>query len=211
MVDEVAELVTGLLRATRAVTVLATSRQALGIQGEQLLHLDGLSFPLPADRSSPADLAGYESVVLFIERARSIVPGFDLTGENAAAVADIARRLDGLPLAIELAAGRLRVLSPQQISSRLENQFRLLSGSKGSDERLHTLRAAIEWSYELCSPSERLCWARLAAFPADFDIEAAEAVASGGELGVEDIFELVGALIEKSVLRSSHASQEHVR
>lgn len=210
VVDEVAELARGLLQATSGVVLLATSRQALGVQGERLLQLEGLSFPA-GDDVTTAELAGFESAALFVDRGRAIMPTFDLTAENAQAVANIARRLDGLPLAIELAAARLRVLSPQQISSRLGNQFRLLASSRSVDERHHTLRATIEWSYDLCSPAERLCWARLAVFPADFEIEAAEAVASGGEIDSDAVLELLGALIDKSVLRSTPGSDGSTR
>ncbi len=203
VVDEVADLVHGLLRSTRNVDVLATSRQALGVGGEQLVHLDGLTLPPEGQADSPPDLAAFESVVLFIERGKSIVPDFDLTVENASAVADIVRRLDGLPLAIELAAARLRVLAPQQIASRLKDQFRLLRSSRSTDERHQTLRATIEWSYDLCSPAERLCWARLSVFPADFDLDAAESVASGDAIEPHVVLELVGALIDKSILRAT--------
>ncbi|WP_368680714.1 LuxR C-terminal-related transcriptional regulator (plasmid) [Rhodococcus opacus] len=204
VIDEVADLVQELLHSTRNVDVLATSRQALGVGGEQLVHLDGLEYPheLQPDYS-PAHLAAIDSVVLFIERGRSIVPDFDLTPENASAVADIALRLEGLPLAIELAAARLRLLAPQQIASRLENQFRLLGSSRVATQRHQTLRATIEWSYDLCSRVERLCWARLSTFPADFDINAAESVACGGDIEPDAVLELVGALIDKSILRTT--------
>jgi predicted ATPase/DNA-binding CsgD family transcriptional regulator len=211
VVHEVADLVQGLLRSTSTVAVLATSRQALGVGGERLLHLDGLTFPSNSQVGSPAQLAAFESVVLFVDRGRSIVPDFDLTAENAAAVADIARRLEGLPLAIELAAARLRILSPQQIASRLENQFRLLRLPRGLDERHQTLRATIEWSYDLCSSVERLCWARLSVFPADFELDAAESVASGGHVEPDAVLELVGALIDKSILRTTLQGAEHTR
>lgn len=211
VVDEVADLVQGLLRSTRKVDVLATSRQALGVGGEQLVHLEGLEFPHERQRDSLADLAAFESVALFVERGRSIVPGFDLTVENAGAVADIARRLEGLPLAIELAAARLRVLAPQQIAGRLENQFRLLRSSRAVDKRHQTLRATIEWSYDLCSRAEQLCWARLSTFPADFDLDAAEAVACGGDIEPDAVLELVGTLIDKSILRATPRHGEQTR
>lgn len=211
LIDEVGrELANGLLRAAPGVVLIATSRQALGVTGERLLHLDGLQVP-PATGAPSTERAAVESVALFVDRARSILPSFELTADNSEAVADIARRLDGLPLAIELAAARLRVLSPQQISSRLENQFRVLASSRSTNERHSTLRATIEWSYELCSPTERLCWARLSVFPADFDIDAAEAVAAGGDLRKEDVLELVGALIDKSVLRTRSGPSASVR
>ena len=133
-------------------------------------------------------------------------------GRERSAVANIVRRLEGHPLAIELAAARLRVLAPQQIASRLENQFRLLKSSRVADERHQTLRATIEWSYGLCSPSEQLCWARLSIFPADFDLDAAESVASGGDIEPDTVLELVGSLIDKSILRATrHADRTRYR
>lgn len=203
VLDEVAELVHVLLRSARNLDVLTTSRQALGVAGEQLIHLDGLEFPGEGTHNAPADLIAMESVLLFIERGRSIVQGFDLSSENAEAVANIARRLEGLPLAIELAAARLRLLSPQQIASRLENQFRLLGSSRVVDKRHQTLRATIEWSYTLCTPAERLCWSRLSIFPSDFDLSAAEAIACGGDIDTDAVLDLVGALIDKSILRAT--------
>lgn len=203
VIDEAGDLVHGLLRSTRNIDVLATSRQALGVGGEQLMHLDGLAYPREGQRDSPADLAAIESVVLFIERGRSIVPDFSLTVQNAGAVADIVRRLEGHPLAIELAAARLRVLAPQQIADRLENHFHLLKSSRVTEERHQTLRATIEWSYGLCSRAEQLCWARLSTFPADFDLDAAESVASGGDIEPGAVLELVESLIDKSILRAS--------
>jgi predicted ATPase/DNA-binding CsgD family transcriptional regulator len=203
VIDEARDLVHGLLRSTRNIDVLATSRQGLGVGGEQLVHLDGLAYPGEGQRDSPADLAAIEGVVLFVERGRSIVPDFSLTVENAGALADVVRRLEGHPLAIELAAARLRVLAPQQIADRLQNQFLLLKSSRVTEERHQTLRATIEWSYGLCSRAERLCWARLSTFPADFDLDAAESVASGGDIEPGAVLELVGSLIDKSILRAT--------
>lgn len=210
VVDEVAELVAELLRRAPKAVALATSRQALRVGGERLVHLDGLAYP-PTSAASLADLVAFESVALFVERARSVLPDFELTETNAGAVTDIASRLEGMPLAIELTAARLRVLSPQQIANRLENQFRLLAVSRGGDERHHTLRATIEWSYALCSPIEQLAWARLSVFPADFDLNAAEAVAAGGKVHTEAVFELVSALIDKSILRSMAHEGDNAR
>jgi predicted ATPase/DNA-binding CsgD family transcriptional regulator len=203
VVEEVADFVQRLLSCTSTGTVLTTSRQALSVGGEQLIHLDGLEFPAPRSPDAAADLAGVESVVLFLERGRSIVSDLRLTDENAAAVADIVRRLEGLPLAIELAAARLRVLAPQQIASRLENQFRLLKSSRVPTERHQTLLATIQWSHDFCSLAERLCWARLSTFPADFDLDAAQAVAVGGDIDRDGVLDLVAALIDKSILRTT--------
>jgi len=202
VVEEVAELVQILLEGTIGIVVLATSRQALKVGGEQLLQLEGLALPPVGSSVVPAELIRFESVALFVERARSVLASFELTEGNAEQVVEIVRRLEGMPLAIELAAVRIRVLSPHQIAGRLQNQFRLLSATRGLEERHQTLRATIDWSYQLCSSEERLCWARLAVFPADFDIDAAEVVASGGEISQEDVLDLVGALVDKSVLRA---------
>lgn len=211
VIDEVADLAQALLRRSTSIDIIATSRQALGAAGENLVLLDGLEFPPPGQAFAPADLVIYESVALFLERGRSIDPGLVLNAQNAEAVSDIARRLEGYPLAIELAAARLRALAPAQIATRLKNQFQLLGASRVAEERHQTLRATIGWSYELCSRAEQLCWARLSTFPADFDLEAAEAVASGGDLGLDDILGLISALIDKSILRTANGGGDKSR
>ncbi|KAB8185936.1 ATP-binding protein [Microbispora catharanthi] len=197
---ECAMLVDTLVRALPELRVLATSRQALGIDGERIVELAPLSMPTPGG-DSPVPLAESDSVRLFAERAASVVPGFEVTEENEQAVAEICRRLDGLPLAIEMAAVRLRALSVRQVLERLDDRFRLLTGgSRAALPRQRTLRALFEWSYELCTEQERLLWQRVSVFAGGLDLEAAEHVCAGDGIAREDVLELVAGLVDKSVL-----------
>jgi predicted ATPase/DNA-binding CsgD family transcriptional regulator len=189
LVDPCAALVHTLLRAAPGLRILVTSRQALGLTGEHLFPLA----PLPVPPDGRGTHEPYSAVELFLERAQAVERRFTLTERNRATVARLCSRLDGIPLAIELAAGRLRALSVQEIVSRLDDRFVLLSGrSRNTPARHETLRATIDWSYELCSPAERLLWARLSVFPGDFDLAAVRAVCDGGD-------ELLG-LVDKSIL-----------
>ncbi|MFI7027986.1 ATP-binding protein [Microbispora rosea] len=197
---ECAVLVDTLVRALPDLRVLATSRQALGIAGEQILELAPLSTPTPGGDSA-VPLAESDAVRLFAERAASVVPGFEVTEENEEVVAEICRRLDGLPLAIEMAAVRLRALSVRQVLERLDDRFRLLTGgSRAALPRQRTLRALFEWSYELCTEQERLLWQRVSVFAGRLDLEAAEQVCAGDGIAREDVLELVAGLVDKSVL-----------
>jgi non-specific serine/threonine protein kinase len=160
-----------------------------------------LSVPDPRRPPSLRVLAESEAVALFVERARAAAHEFCLTEGNQVAVAEICRRVEGLPLAVELAAARVRALSPAEILHRLSDRFRLLSaGPRSAPARQQTLRACIEWSHELCTYAERLCWARLAVFAGGFDLDAAEGVCAGGELAGEDVLDLVSSLVDKSIL-----------
>ncbi|WP_182898027.1 LuxR C-terminal-related transcriptional regulator [Microbispora sp. H10830] len=197
---ECAMLVDTLVRALPELRVLATSRQALGIDGERIVELAPLSMPTPGGDSA-VPLAESDAVRLFAERAASVVPGFEVTEENEEAVAEICRRLDGLPLAIEMAAVRLRALSVRQVLERLDDRFRLLTGgSRAALPRQRTLRALFEWSYELCTEQERLLWQRVSVFTGGLDLEAAEQVCAGDGIAREDVLELVAGLVDKSVL-----------
>ncbi len=169
LVDATAGLVRELLRRAPGLTVLAAGRLPLCVDGEQ-------TFPLPP-------MPGPDAVRLFTDRAAAGQPGFRLTDANRDTVHELCRRLDGLPLALELAAGRLRALSVEQLLDRLDDRFRLLTGStRGTLPRHQTLRTAIGWSHELCTPEQRLLWARLSVFAGQFDLEAAEYVCGGPEL-----------------------------
>ncbi|WP_345700265.1 regulator [Kitasatospora terrestris] len=195
LVDACAELVDELLRAVPGLSVLATSRQSLRVDGEHLVPLA----PLPAEPAFPG--AEAEAVTLFADRAAAVVPGWRLSAANRAEVALLCRRLDGIPLAVELAAGRLRALSVEQIAARLDDRFRVLTGgSRSAPPRHHTLRTTIGWSHELCTMQERLLWARLSVFAGGFDLDAAEYVCAGDGLEADEVLELLDSLVDKSVL-----------
>jgi predicted ATPase/class 3 adenylate cyclase len=194
LVEACAALAARVVGACPELTVLATSREPLGVAGEVTFAVP----PLAVDPLDPAVAGGTEAVRLFVDRARLVDPAFALTPENAAAVAGICRRLDGIPLAIELAAARTRSLTPQQLDDRLGDRFRLLTGgSRTSLPHHQTLRAAIEWSHRLLSGPEQVLFRRLAVFAGGCTLEAAEQVCAGDDL---DVLLLVAALVDKSLL-----------
>ncbi|WP_426568845.1 ATP-binding protein [Streptomyces canus] len=173
-----AELAGALLRGTTGVRLLATSRHRLGLIEEHLLDVRPLPVPDPDGDLSAADC--YPALALFADRAAAVVPGFRLTAANRASVARLCRRLDGLPLAIELAAVRMRVLDVDQLLRRLDDRYRLLTaGSPTVAPRHQTLRAAVDWSHDLCGEVEQLVWSRLSVLAGSFDLETAEAVCGG--------------------------------
>ena len=197
LVEACAALADTLLRSCPMLRILATSREALGVAGETAWLVPPLSLPQPGDVA----IGDSEAVQLFVQRARAVHPGFGLSAENRDVVAQICRRLDGLPLALELAAARLRVLTPSQIASRLDDRFRLLkTGNRAALPRHQTLRAAIDWSHDLLDDRERLLLARLGVFGGSFTLEAAEAVCAGGTIAIEDVLDLVSELVEKSLV-----------
>jgi predicted ATPase/class 3 adenylate cyclase len=198
-----ADLAQRLLAAGPEVRMLATSREALGVPGEVVRPVSGLALPDAAQPAFPAELARSEAVGLFVERAAQVRPGFALTRKNGAAVAAICRRLDGLPLAIELAAARVKAFTPEQVADRLDDRFRLLSaGSRTAPTRQQTLRAAVEWSYDLLEPPEQALLARLAVFPGGFALEAAEVVSGGGGQAIDgaEVLDLLFRLVDKSLV-----------
>ncbi|PZG50749.1 ATPase [Spongiactinospora gelatinilytica] len=199
LIKSCAVLVLQLLKQAPNLKILATSRQSLQVPGEHVLPIPPLAVPGDDPGEDPY---GNESVELFSARAAAVVPDFRLDEHNIGAVAELCRRLDGIPLAIELAAVRLRALSVQQILSLLTDRFSLLAGaSRTALPRHQTLRAAIGWSHEICEPAERLLWARLSIFAGDFELDAARAVCSEpGSLPEERITDLVTGLVEKSIL-----------
>ncbi len=187
IVDACASLVEQLLRSCPRLRVVATSREALGVASET-------AWLVPP-------LAGSEAVQLFVERAQASMPSFAQTDANTTSLADICRRLDGIPLAIELAAARVRVLSPEQIAHRLDDAFRLLTvGSRTAIPRHRTLRNTMDWSYALLNEREQGLLRRLAVFSGTFSLEAAEDVCSGDTLEAEDILDGVAALVDKSLV-----------
>ncbi|MEU8783464.1 LuxR C-terminal-related transcriptional regulator [Streptomyces sp. NPDC048637] len=212
LLDSCAELTRSLLATGPHVQVLATSRQALGVDGEHLLPVRPLSTPDP-HRPPTAALDQYEAVRLFMDRAAAVVPGFTVGDDQWAAVAGICHRLDGIPLAIELAAARLRALSPPQILERLDDHGTLLSrGSSAAPARQRTLRAAIDGSFDLCTPSERRLWARLSVFCGGFDLEAAEEVCTDDGISRGEMLDVVTGLVDKSILiREDHRGQVRLR
>ncbi len=200
-VGAAAEAVQELLAAVPGLSVLATSRAALHIRGERVHEVVPLSVPRPP-LPPPAALSRYEAVRLFIARAGDVQPDFTLTDETAPAVAEICARLDGLPLAIELAAARSRLLSPEALLARLGERLRVATGgARDLPDRQRTLRAAIDWSYGLLEPVERTLFARLAVFAGGRSLEAVETVCDpAGELGIE-VLDGVQSLLDKSLLR----------
>jgi len=193
-----------LLRMTERVRVLATSREPLGLSGEREYPVPPLGLPDPAHLPPLDRLSRYEAVALFIERARAVNPRFAVVEENAAAVAEICARLDGLPLALELAAARVKILTPQAMLSRLENRLQFLArASRDVPTRQQTLRDAIDWSYDLLEGDQPTLFARLSVFVGGFSLEAAEAVCNrDGELAIETL-DGVASLTNKSLLRQS--------
>jgi len=199
------EVVAQLLVAAPDLRVLATSREPLNISGERVWPVSPLSLPTSVDAAAPGSLDGtarqFEAVSLFEQRAAAVLPGFTLTPENQQAVTRLCARLDGLPLAIELAAVRMRVLTPDQMLARLEHRFQLLTeGNRSAPARHQTLQAAMRWSFDLCSETERLLWARCSVFAGEFDLKAAEVVCAGDGLAEADLFESIAGLVDKSIL-----------
>ncbi len=180
------------------LSILTTSREPLGVIGETLYPV--LPLALPATHLSVDEIRQVDSVRLFDERARSILPNFSLTPDNAEIVSTICRDLDGIPLAIELASARVSVLSVKQIQERLDRRFDLLVSTTRTDERHRTLRAAIDWSYDLLSSSERLLLQRLALFTAGFTLGTAESACAWGEVQRKDVLDLLSSLVGKSLV-----------
>jgi len=191
LIEPVAALAAAILRSCPQITLLATSREALAIDGEQAWPVPSLSVREGAD--SPATR-------LFVERARAVSPGFELGGDEAT-IGEICRRLDGIPLAIELAAARIRSMSPAQIRDRLDERFRLLTGgSRRALERHQTLRHAVQWSYGLLVAQEQAVLARASVFAGGFALEAAERVCAGGTVEAHDVLDILDSLVRKSLV-----------
>lgn len=197
-----AALVDALLHASPGLKILVTSRQILGMTYEHTLAVPALGLPDGAgSRPTTRALSQCDAVRLFTDRAGAVLPGFHVTDGNRDAVEGICRRLDGIPLGIELAVARLRTLSPQQLLDRLDDPFRLLTtGSRAVLPRHRTLRALIDWSHALCTGRERLLWARASVFSGGFDLEAAEEVCQGDGLTRDEVLDAVTGLVDKSVL-----------
>lgn len=200
IVAESTRLADHLLRACQHVQILATSQTSLEEPGEVTYAVPPLSLPDPL-QASPDQVTQYEAVRLFVERAVLGKPGFVVTTDNAAAVAQVVHRLDGIPLAIELAASRARVMSVQQISERLDDRFRLLtSGGRTVAHRHQTLKAAMDWSYDLLTEPERTLLRRLSVFAGGWTLEAAEAICAGGDVEAGQVLDLLARLVDRSLV-----------
>jgi predicted ATPase/class 3 adenylate cyclase len=212
LVEACASVAEALLRACPEVRILATSREALRIGGEQTWRVPSLTLPDPAKRYTASALLESEANRLFVDRAGLSRAAFRPTDQNAPAIALICRRLDGIPLAIELAAARCKVLSPQQIAERLDDRFRLLAGgSRTALPRQQTLRAAIDWSYDLLSAAEATLFQRLSVFRGGWTLDAAEAVCAGDGVDELAVLDLLANLVDKSLVLVDESTSPEVR
>ncbi len=201
LVHACAELAKNLLQAGPGVKILASSREHLRIHGEASYHVPALAVPGTREAVTCESLARYEAVRLFVDRAGAVLPSFRVTDRNCAAVAEICRRLDGIALAIELAAARVQSLPVEQIAARLDNCFRVLTnGDTTALPRQQTLRASIDWSYDLLEIPERELLRRLAVFAGGWTLDAAEAVGADGDVQEDAVMDLLTGLVEKSLV-----------
>ena len=201
VLDAIAALVTALIRVCPHLTVLASSREAIGISGESVYRVPSLSLPSPTTAHTAESLSHFEAVRLFIDRAVAAKEDFSVTNESAPALASICFRLDGIPLAIELAAARVRALPLEQLEQRLSNCFRVLSGgSRTALPRQQTLRALIDWSYDLLSAQEKALLCRLAVFSGGWTLESSEAVCSREPIEEWEVLDLLTSLVDKSLV-----------
>lgn len=212
IVDAMARLVDRVLRHCPQLRILATSREPLGVRGEVSMPVLPLSVPSPDEPGSLRAARRFDAVKLFVERAAAAAPDFALTEQNHAAVVEICTRLDGLPLPIELAAARMRVLSPEQLRQRLAERFTVLTtAERHVPPRQRTLRLSIDWSYELCTPGEQRLWQQLSLFAGSFGLEAVEYL-EGGIGTPTGVLDRITALVDKSiVMREQHQGQVRFR
>ncbi|MGW4336976.1 protein kinase domain-containing protein [Rhodococcus koreensis] len=200
LVEATAAFTETLLKSCPNLRILATSREPLGIGGETIQRVQPLATPDVRRARSMRTMSQYDAVTLFLARATTTLPEFHLTEENWKQVADICRQLDGLPLAIELAAVRLRAISIDQIHTKLTDRYRLLSRSRrGAPTRQQSLRLCIDWSHDLCTPPERTLWSRLSVFAGSFELDAVEAICADGE-DVQNVLDIIASLVDKSIL-----------
>ncbi len=203
VIESAARAAAALLRGCPQLAVLASSRQALGIAGEATYRMPALGFPgeVQAATLSALDAASFPAIELFVSRAQAADGRFALADENAASIAEICRRLDGIPLALELAASRVRILSPRQLRERLDERFRMLTnGRRDALPRQQTLRALIDWSYDLLDEREKALFRHLSIFVDPFPIEGASAVGSSPDVDELEVFDLLGSLVDKSLV-----------
>ncbi len=201
LVAESAHIADRLLRASPHLRILVTSREPLGIAGETCWRVPSLSLPDVRRLPAPENLTRYEAIRLFVERAVAAEPAFTLSQPNVQAIAWVCHKLDGIPLAVELAAARVKEMSVQEIAARLDDRFRLLTGgSRAAHPRHQTLRAAMDWSFYMLSEPERAVFRRLSAFSSGFTLEAAEAVCAGDGVERSEVLNLVALLVDKSLV-----------
>ncbi len=204
-----AELAEALVRSCSMVRLVVTSREALGVPGEAIMPIASLATPEAAATVRPAELDAIDACRLFVDRAQALQPQFAVTDQNARSVAQLCRRLDGIPLAIELAAARVRTLPVEQIADRLDDRFRLLTGgSRAAVARHQTLRATIDWSYDLLTDPERAVLRRMSVFAGGASLEAAEAVCAGDPVDMLEILDVLGRLVEKSLVVTDPSTTE---
>jgi len=205
VIDDAAKLCGLLVRDCRRLRILATSREPLGIDGEHVYRVPSLSLP-PGEAEAVDDIAASDAVRLFVDRAQAHDSGFVLDERAAPLVVSVCRRLDGIPLALELAAARLSSMSVQQVSQRLDQRFRLLTGgSRNAMPRQQTLQAAVDWSFSLLHEPEREALRRLSVFAGGFEFEAAEVVCASGSIDAFDVMDLLGSLVDKSLVVADRA------
>ena len=213
LIQECAEIAHKLLNTVKGIRILATSREALNIQGEVVWRIPLMSFPGSSDSIKEIkEINQYEAIRLFVDRADSSQPGFTLNPQNVSSVTQICQRIEGIPLAIELAATRIRHIGLETILERLEDHFKILSSSsRVAPDRQQTLKAAIDWSYDLLSEQEQLLFRRVSVFAGDFSIEAVEEVCSDKELKEGNILTLLSQLVDKSLVIAENQEDGSVR
>ena len=212
LIEACARLAAALLQACPQLHILATSRESLGIGGEVAFRVPSLATPDIRQQLPPVALAHFDAVRLFCDRAAAALPGFTLTEGNAASIAHICVRLDGIPLAIELAAARVKLLRVEQITARLDDRFRLLTGgSRSALDRHQTLQALIDWSYDLLSSPERVLLRRLSVFAGSWTLDAVEMVCVGEGLAASEVLDLLTRLVDKSLVIAEREPEQEAR
>ena len=207
LLDGCAQLANALLRKCAQVSILASSREALGMNGEQSFRVPSLSIPDADPAHTPDSVALFDAVQLFIDRAQLARPDFEINQQNAATLASICYRLDGIPLAIELAAARVRSMALEEINQRLDQRFSLLTGGpRTALPRQQTLRSLIDWSYDLLNSTEQALFCRLAVFSGGWTLEAAEQVCGGDNVDVSTVLDLLTSLTDKSLVLAEERS-----
>jgi predicted ATPase len=212
LIQQCAEIADRLLQSVEGIRLLATSREPLNIPGEVVWRIPSLSFPEPDSKKDIIEFQRYDAIKLFTDRATSGKPGFTLNPQNVSPVVGICQRVAGIPLAIELAATRIRHIGPEAILERLEDQFKILTSSgRTTPERQQTLKATIDWSYNLLSEQEKLLFNRLSVFAGDFSLEAAEEVCTDNKFKKENILPVLSQLVDKSLVIAESQEDGSVR